>query len=457
MVFVEKPFEYTHGDFKVIDDVDFDGVLYVQIGEENVVITNSINDDPWLIKFVGKGTFIGQTDDPTTNLDVVGMKFENPLQLKNMLANYGVANGYQLCFMQNDYNKLLVYCGRNVGEGKCAAFKRKKPKDKPDHAKCTNSDIGDSSSKPDHAECSSKPATKKNGRTSQAMKERWSDKKYEKRDYKKVFRVHLGCGHLGRALKSPSKLKSYTQTISVADAIHWVVCWRPETWLMARFTLKGCIFALRVLSKGWKQSNDLLAWVVVGVENKDIWAWFLSLLQEYLELRYGGGLTDISNRHKGLLEVVACIIPNSEHRQAFFEMEKCSAAFENGISKSFNSRIVPARELGVNEFLLNQSWYNAYQYSIRPVLGSKLWKPCDNLAPLPPIERKRPGKPRKQRIGSPIKRGEDNQVTKGGSMGNLTAEIDMEALAEVQREIAVEEAKQERIRQIWAENEANYL
>ncbi|GJU65443.1 reverse transcriptase domain-containing protein [Tanacetum coccineum] len=30
-VFVEKPFEYTHGDFKVIDDVDFDGLLYVQM------------------------------------------------------------------------------------------------------------------------------------------------------------------------------------------------------------------------------------------------------------------------------------------------------------------------------------------------------------------------------------------------------------------------------------------
>nr|GEZ91057.1 hypothetical protein [Tanacetum cinerariifolium] len=64
------------------------------------------------------------------------------------------------------------------------------------------------------------------------------------------------------------------------------------------------------------------------------------------------------------------------------------------------------------------------------------------------------------RIGSPIKRGEDNQVTEGGSMGNLTAEhkMDMEALAEVQREIAAkEETKQERIRQMWAGNEANAL
>ncbi|GKD49270.1 hypothetical protein Tco_1278246 [Tanacetum coccineum] len=52
--------------------------------------------------------------------------------------------------------------------------------------------------RPDDAECSSKPATKKNGRSSEAIKERWSKKKeYEKRDYKRVFPVHLGCGHPG--------------------------------------------------------------------------------------------------------------------------------------------------------------------------------------------------------------------------------------------------------------------
>ncbi|GKC88010.1 hypothetical protein Tco_1148659, partial [Tanacetum coccineum] len=121
-VFIVKPFKYTHGDFKVIDDVDFDGLLYVQMydiirrvvlvsptyqlapkdqlvkttfkcnaddvahtsyknlddlkdivdfeveGEENVVITRNTTDDPWLNKLVGNGTFIGQTDDATSNL-----------------------------------------------------------------------------------------------------------------------------------------------------------------------------------------------------------------------------------------------------------------------------------------------------------------------------------------------------------------------------------------------------
>ncbi|GJT48311.1 hypothetical protein Tco_0974468 [Tanacetum coccineum] len=174
-LFIVKPFKYTHGDFKVIDDVDFDGMLYVQMydiirrvalvsptslyfklvdqplvclkplktdedvglfvkalyengsiidlycehngydiigmihdqlapkdqlvktafkcnaddvahtsyenlddfkdivdfeveGEENVVFTRNTTDDPWLNKLVGNGTFIGQTDDATSNL-----------------------------------------------------------------------------------------------------------------------------------------------------------------------------------------------------------------------------------------------------------------------------------------------------------------------------------------------------------------------------------------------------
>ncbi|CAI9280430.1 unnamed protein product [Lactuca saligna] len=33
---------------------------------------------------------------------VLGMKFESPKQLKKMLCNYDVANGYQLCFKKND-------------------------------------------------------------------------------------------------------------------------------------------------------------------------------------------------------------------------------------------------------------------------------------------------------------------------------------------------------------------
>ncbi|KAD6119144.1 hypothetical protein E3N88_10415 [Mikania micrantha] len=42
---------------------------------------------------------------------IVTMKFESPVQLKDMLIDYGVANGYQLVFTVNDNNRLLVRCG----------------------------------------------------------------------------------------------------------------------------------------------------------------------------------------------------------------------------------------------------------------------------------------------------------------------------------------------------------
>ncbi|KAK1406735.1 hypothetical protein QVD17_38343 [Tagetes erecta] len=42
---------------------------------------------------------------------IVTMKFESPSQLKDMLIDYGVANGYQLVFTVNDNNRLLVRCG----------------------------------------------------------------------------------------------------------------------------------------------------------------------------------------------------------------------------------------------------------------------------------------------------------------------------------------------------------
>ncbi|GJV28871.1 hypothetical protein Tco_1385319 [Tanacetum coccineum] len=41
---------------------------------------------------------------------ILGMRFETPHQLKMALANYGVAHGYQLCYMKNDWRASIVYC-----------------------------------------------------------------------------------------------------------------------------------------------------------------------------------------------------------------------------------------------------------------------------------------------------------------------------------------------------------
>lgn len=41
-----------------------------------------------------------------------------------------------------------------------------------------------------------------------------------------------------------------------------------------------------------------ISWVVVSVENKNNWCWFLSLLRDDLDLGEGNGLTIISDAHK---------------------------------------------------------------------------------------------------------------------------------------------------------------
>ncbi|GKB94080.1 hypothetical protein Tco_0980217, partial [Tanacetum coccineum] len=55
----------------------------------------------------------------------LGMRYETSYQLKLTLANYGVAHGYQLWYMKNDWREVLVYCGRNVEEGRCVGKKKK--------------------------------------------------------------------------------------------------------------------------------------------------------------------------------------------------------------------------------------------------------------------------------------------------------------------------------------------
>ena len=85
------------------------------------VIDDPDNIDP---KYRAKSGIIYPRHDPTLQWDkmepVLGMRFETNEQLKLALANYAVANGYQLWFMRNDWKQLLVYCGRDVQSGRCA-------------------------------------------------------------------------------------------------------------------------------------------------------------------------------------------------------------------------------------------------------------------------------------------------------------------------------------------------
>ncbi|WMV47622.1 hypothetical protein MTR67_041007 [Solanum verrucosum] len=57
-----------------------------------------------------------------------------------------------------------------------------------------------------------------------------------------------------------------------------------------------------------------IAWVVVENENRGTWTWFIQLLRIFLELKNGETVTFMSDMQKGVLDVVANVIPEAHHR-----------------------------------------------------------------------------------------------------------------------------------------------
>ncbi|GKB12975.1 hypothetical protein Tco_0846898, partial [Tanacetum coccineum] len=121
---------YGSDDYEEIENVDFQTE-----GDESVVIksiTPLADPDDHQIHAVNKvqSGVLYPTFDPDIPWDkmepTLGMRYETPYQLKLALANYGVAHGYQLWYMKNDWREVLVYCGRNVEEGRCAGKKGNK-------------------------------------------------------------------------------------------------------------------------------------------------------------------------------------------------------------------------------------------------------------------------------------------------------------------------------------------
>nr|GEV55293.1 multidrug resistance-associated protein 5 [Tanacetum cinerariifolium] len=60
------------------------------------------------------------------------------------------------------------------------------------------------------------------------------------------------------------------------------------------------------------------------------------------------------------------------------------------VGKDFN--------LGVSHWYSQESWFNAYQFSIKLIFGSNMWKRTSDVPPLPPLVRTMPGRPQKARI-----------------------------------------------------------
>ncbi|KAG8378805.1 hypothetical protein BUALT_Bualt07G0023100 [Buddleja alternifolia] len=80
--------------------------------------------------------------------------------------------------------------------------------------------------------------------------------------------------------------------------------------------LKG-LFKGQLLCAVGRDENDnlyLIAWALVEVENFDTWKWFQDLLMRDIGSAEEKGWTFLSDRQKGLIDVVHSVAPRAEHR-----------------------------------------------------------------------------------------------------------------------------------------------
>ncbi|GJS46749.1 hypothetical protein Tco_0596870 [Tanacetum coccineum] len=397
----------------------------MKVGDESVVIKSISTHDPFLTKlcsarimFRGTAEHL-QTEEPLADHDdhqihainmvqsgvlypafdpdipwdkmepTLGMRYETPYQLKLALANYSVAHGYQLWYMKNDWREVLVYCGRNVEEGRCAGKKgnkdrvmknkvrsgvqtgvkkkvvKKKVLKKKVVKKKPVSDSGEGTSQ-------SPKWTKKQIRDSKQvvcpfrMYASWMSNEHSfqikslNSEHKCCRNYNLGSlvtfrtakqlalfDHEGGLIEHYGKLYQYRQAL--LDSNPGSTCRLDvENLLIGSATLNDIHWEL-LTAMGRDANNQMypIAWAVVRVENADNWGWFLHLLHDDLSLNVEWELQyNLINKIKqldgGAYDYLIKRNPNSWSK-AFFEMDRRCATFENEISESFNKAILEPR------------------------------------------------------------------------------------------------------------------
>nr|GEV95628.1 uncharacterized protein [Tanacetum cinerariifolium] len=128
----------------------------------------------------------------------------------------------------------------------------------------------------------------------------------------------------------------------------------------------------------------LIAWAVVKVENNENWCWFLSLVHDDLNLNGGVNLTVILDSHKDLgghskwFSRVGVQGDGSYGVNLVTNQCKCRFWAVSGIpcvhvvARYMHLNRDP--NVGVSEWYTQEKWFSAYQFSIKPVCETSMWK-----------------------------------------------------------------------------------
>ncbi|PWA54416.1 hypothetical protein CTI12_AA436200 [Artemisia annua] len=378
---------------------------------------------------------------------MLGMRYESPHQLKMALANYGVAHGYQLWYMKNDWKYLFVYCGRNVAEGKCAGKKGNKNR-------------------------------------VMSLKDRSKGKQGKKVVKKKNMikkKVVTKSGE-GSCASPKSTKKQIQKTKSVGCPFRLWASWMSEE---RSFQIKSLIPEHKCCRNYNLGSIVTYKWIGLHYFKEIIDDPFMPLrkMQEDIKRKYmiqhEGGLVehygklydyrqailysnprstccpDVHESANGLFwKAASCTLPREFelimhtikltdqkaylHVNTDMEVRKSDDSFGVNLpNKVYSCRMwelsgVPCvhavaaylhvntdMDVGVSYWYSQEAWFNAYQFSVQPVFGSNLWTRTKDVPPLPPLIRRMPGRPKKAIIKAPCE-SNATQVSRQGRVMTCT-------------------------------------
>ncbi|PWA64249.1 hypothetical protein CTI12_AA346450 [Artemisia annua] len=464
------------------EEEDFHDDEFFHEGEENVEIKNETTKDPFLNKLCSNsGHFRGFIDepinahtieviedpdhvdakyraksyvvyprhDPTQDWDkmepILGMRYENSEQLKLALANYGVHNGYQLWFMRNYWKQLLVYCGRDVLEGRCAGAatlkKRSEIRKKKDGEGCSKD--GEGGSKVVQA-CSNAGEGSSKSPVKEPKKGR-----IKRKDVKSVDKKENVCGFRLfaswmstensfqiKSLKSKHKC-SRNYNLGSLVTYKWIAhhfakeliadpfipLLKMKTDIRSKFHInrakQRALFdyegGLREhYGRLWEYRNAVLD-TNPGIARKcedTITPWVRKRLNYMIQhlLRYWevipSGFQELEVRNGN--QSYGVNLTRKKCMCRMWELSGIPCIHALAAYQHMNRDPVE----GVHDWYSQQKWFEAYQFTIRPVYGSNMWKRTRDPPLLPPLMRTMPGRPRKKRILAPDEN--NSQVTRRG-------------------------------------------
>ncbi|GKA08658.1 hypothetical protein Tco_0687989 [Tanacetum coccineum] len=505
-------------------------------GEHDVVFEKLTIDDPFLTKLVGKGNFIGsrhdhipslsgkyilEENDPNDNLidveykikkgvrypsynpetawdefqPILGMKFENPLQLKNALVDYGVKHGYQLWFYKSDNKSLLVYCGRDIELGRCAGRRgmNKKKKAVAEGDKVKGKKVADASDNKPVKWTRMRVLEHKGHHCPFRLWASWmsSERSFQIKslysDHRCTRNYNMGSLEYRQAVLDSNPGSTRPIDVDVQDngqnRFHrFYMCFKgvKDEWLSGCrnvIGIYGCFIThvckselLTAMGRDANNQMYLIAWAIVDglIEAVKIWLpqaehrhythhvyanfkkkWtrlhykrlFWGAATSTLEQDFTSKMREIRALDEGAYGVrliskqlqVALLLRMEYQSHSMLKYFLLETVFPSGyqvvevrkrdeaygvnlISRECSCRLwnlsgVPCIHvvaafmhfklnpyIGVSSWYSQSKWFDTYQFSIKPVYGSKMWQSIINTPPLLPIVKTMSGRPRKNMI-----------------------------------------------------------